>query len=80
MAALVAIRLFVIPKMRALADFPPEEGLVIKDGTVGQPDTTVFLQCNSGTRADGIAAVDVEIDQRSHMLPNVVQANAWLRV
>ncbi|QXQ05579.1 molybdopterin molybdotransferase MoeA [Sphingosinicellaceae bacterium] len=70
-AALVALRFFVLAAIRAMAGLDPEAGQPIEDGPPARPGTTLFLR----DAADGR-----QLDQRPHVLSSILRADRWLRV
>lgn len=79
-AALVAMRFFVMAAVRAMAGLEPEAGMPHRDGPPARPGTTLFLRGRATQGADGGTVFEASPDQRSHVLSSIVPANAWLRV
>lgn len=79
-AALVAMRFFVMAAIRAMARLEPEAGVGYQDGPPARPATTLFLRGHASQGLDGKAVFEASADQRSHVLSSVLPANAWLRV
>jgi len=79
-AAFVAFRFFVLHAARALLALPAEAGDPVCASPHGRPDTTIFLRGRRRTGPDGSALVDTSLDQRSHVLRSLLQADTWVRV
>jgi molybdopterin molybdotransferase len=79
-AALVAFRFFVVQAARALLGLRPETGEPIDAQLAGRADVTLFLRARRSVDASGEIVVDASLDQRSHILRSVLEADLWIRV
>ena len=79
-AALVAMRFFVMAAVRAMAGLGPEAGAPYRGGPAARPGTTLFLRGRATQSTDGGTVFEASPDQRSHVLSSIILANAWLRV
>lgn len=79
-AALVAFRFFVLHAVRMHLGLPAEAGDPVATSPGGRPDSTLFLRGRKIMGQDGSVAIDTSLDQRSHILRSVVQADTWLRI
>lgn len=77
-AALVGFRFFVWAAICRSMNLPIEAGRAVKSPILGRPGTSLFLRARYDDPFDG--GIDVELDQRSHILSSVLPATGWLRV
>lgn len=77
-AALVGFRFFVWAAICRSLGLPVETGRAVRSPVAGRPGTSLFLRARYDDPFDG--RIDVELDQRSHILSSVLAATGWLRV
>ena len=79
-AALVGLRFFVFAALREMLSLPPENGAPLAGDQGGRAGTTRFLRGRRVQRDDGATVVDIGLDQRSHILSSVIDADCWVRI
>ena len=79
-AALVGFRFFVLEAVRAMLGLPAEAGRQVARSGGQAKGPTRFLRVRVQQDADGSVRCDAALDQRSHILSSVAEADGWLRV
>lgn len=79
-AAAVAFRFFFGALLREMLRVPIEAGIPIKTRIPRRPGTTLFLRGRAHHDDYGALGIELEGDQRSHILSSVVAADSWIRV
>lgn len=80
-AALVGFRFFVTAAFRSLLGLGREHGIEARLDVDGRPQTTLFLRARTSRFRDGSLCIETAgLDQRSHVLSSVAEADSWLRV
>lgn len=79
-AALVGLRFFVSAALRQMLDLPQELGSPLVADLAGRANTTLFLRGRHVQLADGTTSIDTGLDQRSHILSSVIEADCWVRI
>jgi molybdopterin molybdotransferase len=80
LAALTGFRFFVGAAIRRMLGLPAETGEAVASAEPGRPGTTLFLRGRRTLDDQGRLAIDTAMDQRSHILHSLLQADCWLRV
>ncbi|GGI81270.1 molybdopterin molybdenumtransferase MoeA [Polymorphobacter multimanifer] len=80
LAALVAFRFFVAAALRQMLGLPPETGIAVHEHPAGRPGITLFLRGRRGRDSGKGLVVDTDLDQRSHILHSLLDADCWLRI
>ncbi|MGN6817957.1 MAG: molybdopterin molybdotransferase MoeA [Sphingomonas sp.] len=79
-AAIVGFRFFVTAVLRAMLGLAPERGEQVDVTVAAREGVTMFLRARLGPQLIGPRTVDIDLDQRSHVLSSVIAADCWLRV
>jgi molybdopterin molybdotransferase len=79
-SASVAMRFLVAQGVRAMLGLPDEIGFACSHDAPGRDGVTLFLRGRRRSHADGRLTVDLESDQRSHILSSLIAADHWLVV
>jgi molybdopterin molybdotransferase len=79
-SASVAMRFFVAQGVRAMLGLPNETGFACTHDVPGRDGVTLFLRGCRRSNANGRLTVDLERDQRSHILSSLIAADHWLVV
>lgn len=79
-AALVGLRFFVMAAVRQMLGLPEERGQPVRTDYAGHAGTTMFLRARRAHDPSGRLILDLDLDQRSHILSSMAAADCWLRV
>jgi molybdopterin molybdotransferase len=74
-AAFVGFRFFVLAAVRRMMGLPAEEGLPVTVDVLPRIGLTLFLR---GRRAGTDEAIDIGLDQRSHIFRSLLLADCWV--
>jgi molybdopterin molybdotransferase len=76
-AALVGFRFFVMAALRRMLGLATEQGEAVSCNAAPRAGTTLILR---GRRTADPGRIDCALDQRSHVLSSMLQADCWVRL
>jgi molybdopterin molybdotransferase len=79
-SACIGMRFFVFHALRAMLDLPEQAGVPVESDEPGREGVTLFLRGRLSQGGGQLPAVDTGLDQRSHVLSSLMQADTWIRV